>query len=122
MKNFNLSEARQGKPVCLEDGSPARIVCYDLKNEEYPLLVAYQVDTTKECFDAFSIEGKSFSCPFDLKMQSITHTKWVNVYDTDDENPYAEMSKIGYPTESEAKGAINEEKKYHKTIQITWED
>ena len=29
LRLFNLEEAKQGKPVCTRDGSPARIICWD---------------------------------------------------------------------------------------------
>ena len=29
MRPFNLEEAKAGKPVCLRDGRPVRVICYD---------------------------------------------------------------------------------------------
>jgi hypothetical protein len=37
MKEFNLEEAKEGKPVCTRDGRNARIVCFDLKGT-YPIM------------------------------------------------------------------------------------
>ena len=32
MKEFNLEQAKAGKPVCRRDGKKARIICYDAKS------------------------------------------------------------------------------------------
>lgn len=38
MKKFNLEEAKAGKPVITRDGSEARIICFDMKNDLYPIV------------------------------------------------------------------------------------
>lgn len=35
MENFNLKQAKQGKPVCTKNGNPARIIDFE-KNDNYP--------------------------------------------------------------------------------------
>lgn len=52
MKEFNLQEAKAGKPVCTRDGRNARIICFDVKHEYYPIIALIES------------EGKEFSASF----------------------------------------------------------
>ena len=38
MKPFDLELAKKGHPVCTRDGRDARIICYDAKTGEYPII------------------------------------------------------------------------------------
>lgn len=38
MKNFDLEAAKAGAPVCTRAGFPARIICSDARNEEFPIV------------------------------------------------------------------------------------
>ena len=38
MKPFNLEEAKKGAPVCTRDGHSVRIICFDAKNPNYPIV------------------------------------------------------------------------------------
>ena len=42
LKPFDIQKAREGKPVCTRDGRKARILCYDLKGAEYPIVAAVE--------------------------------------------------------------------------------
>lgn len=39
-KPFDLEQAKAGKPVCTRDGRKARIICFDLKNGNHPIVAA----------------------------------------------------------------------------------
>ena len=47
LKPFDIQKAKAGKPVCTRDGRKARIICFDLKNDEYPIVAAVGND----CFE-----------------------------------------------------------------------
>lgn len=38
LKPFDLDAAKAGKPVCTRDGRKARIICFDVKSDNYPIL------------------------------------------------------------------------------------
>lgn len=38
MKPFNLEEAKAGAPVCTREGNPARIICFDVKDINFPIV------------------------------------------------------------------------------------
>ena len=84
LKPFDLEKAKDGKPVCTRDGHKARILCYDLKGAEYPIVAAVE---TRDRF-AESIFGYDKNGRFDhdtennndLMMLSEKKEGWVNVY------------------------------------------
>lgn len=55
---FNLELAKQGKPVCTRDGRKARIICFDLNNDEYPIVVAITNNGEENEIHKYSIDGK----------------------------------------------------------------
>lgn len=38
LKPFDLEAAKTGKPVCTRDGRKARIICFDKKDINYPIV------------------------------------------------------------------------------------
>ena len=57
LKPFDLEAAKAGKPVCMRDGRKARIICFDLKNEEYPIVAAIGNDSS-ETLLCYTINGE----------------------------------------------------------------
>lgn len=39
MRPFDLNSAKLGEAVCLKDGSKARIICFNRKHRDYPIIV-----------------------------------------------------------------------------------
>jgi len=81
MKEFNLEEAIQGKPVCTRDGHKARIICFDCKND-FPIVALIDNDGN-ECVINYSTEGKFMNGDDDnLDLMVVGEKKegWVNLY------------------------------------------
>lgn len=133
MKEFNLEEAKAGKPVICRNGQAARIVCYDIKSGDpdnrYPLgvLVTYddgEIDLNGivhpvEEFECYSVTGETFigvEHIIDLFMKPMTQQSWVNVYIRDGEV----STSYGYESKQEAydKRSLSG---YTDTIQIEYE-
>lgn len=57
MEPFNLEEAKAGKPVCTRDGRNARIICYDYKNDVYPIIALVETDGSESIFSC-TIKGE----------------------------------------------------------------
>ena len=55
---FDLSAAKNGKPVCTKDGRPARIICFDTKGDTYPIIALVE-DNGLEVTIHYNEEGKS---------------------------------------------------------------
>ena len=58
MKEFNLEEAKAGKPVCTRDGHEARIVCFDVKSTIYSILALVTFDK-QECEIRYYSNGRN---------------------------------------------------------------
>ena len=80
LKPFDLEAARSGKPVCTRDGHKVRIICFDAKGMNYPILALIE-ECEKESMYCYDMRGKStVHTDMDLMMLSEKHEGWVNVY------------------------------------------
>lgn len=82
MKNFNLGEAKMGEPVCTRDGHSVRILCFDAKNREYPIigLVMLENDPPENIL-TWDIKGRLVSGEIRLKdLMMIGETIEINGY------------------------------------------
>jgi hypothetical protein len=111
MKPFDLEAAKKGAPVCTRDGGNARIVCFDRKDDEFPI-----VDGETEDFYSFTSEGcyhTNSKDELDLMMQSVKKEGWINIYNNN------ESGSIIYDSKDDAlKSAVSE---CVATIKIEWE-
>ena len=101
MRKFNLEEAKVGKPVCTRDGRKTRIVCYDLKVIDTPILALIEESGQEKvyCYHSNGKYYKEKDTDNDLFMASEHHIGWVNIYETSD----GDKVVIGpYETEKEA--------------------
>ena len=57
MKPFDLEAAKAGKPVCTRDGRKARIIAFDIKNDEYPIVATVEC-RGNEFVNSYTINGK----------------------------------------------------------------
>lgn len=123
MKPFNLEEAKAGKPVCIRNGSPARILCFDAKHDKYPIVALYvQSDGTEET-GTFGLHGHYFSDDEDnwrdLVMAPEKHEGWVNIY-----HDFGHNKRTGgvFATEEAAKKAATKGDEYIATVRVEWEE
>ncbi len=121
MKPFNLEESKAGKPVCTRDGNPARIICWDRKDDEFPI-VALVYEFGKEFTKTYRIDGRYFSdCndDSDLMMHSVKKEGWVNVYKN--ESGY-ETGVTVYDDEDSSIIIGRTYDRYITTVKIEWEE
>lgn len=133
-KPFNLEQAKaqNGEGLITRDGRPARIVCWDFKEDCYPLLVAvtekYDGGREQEFVISVTSDGKEFmtgDSDGDLFMAPTKHEGWVNVYDMSYDK--RGVAKTIFDSEEEAKkmgedGGYEVGGYYIATIHIEWED
>ena len=83
LKEFNLEEAKQGKPVCTRDGRKARIICFDFKNDDYPLVAAVEEHEGKEVTLMYTNKGFFYKSEkkdnLDLMMLPEKKEGWLNI-------------------------------------------
>ena len=117
LKPFNLEEAKEGKPVCTRDGRKARIICFDLKNEDNPIVAAIVNHSIENLF-YYTKNGKlidGIESDEDLMMLPEKKEGWVNVYKD------GLLDTKSYPTKKEAFDKASP-KDYVDTIKINWSE
>lgn len=81
LKPFNLEEAKAGKPVCTREGKPVRILCFDLRGANYPIVAAVLSDTG-EALISYDEQGRhrhNEESEDDLMMCLTRHTGYIIV-------------------------------------------
>ena len=117
LKPFDLEAAKAGKPVCTRDGRKARIICFDLKNDEYPIVAAVGNDSSETLF-SYTTNGEiadGIESDKDLMMLPEKKEGWVNVYKG------GLLDTKSYPTKKEAFDKASP-KDYVDTIKINWSE
>ena len=124
MKQFNIDEAKAGKPVCTRDGRDVRLICFDFKTHrrDYPL-VALIKDGDMETLSEYSVDGKSIMkrSEYDLFMKTVVKLEgYVNVFDF--AGKPAVFSQV-YATEQKAKEIGEKNSRYYVgTAKIVMEE
>lgn len=122
-KPFNLEEAKAGRPVCTRNGQEVRIICFDAKSENYPIVALVKEGySTQEYLRTYTNEGEvcrnGLMHTLDLVMSLKKKTGWINIYHVDGEDTVSGIKCI-YTTEKDARtNAIISEAV--DTIQIEW--
>jgi hypothetical protein len=120
MREFNLQEAKEGKPVCTRDGHKARIICFDRKNSEYPIVALITCNNKEDCVP-YTIDGKFVygrsNKPSDLVMAPIKKVGWLNIYE-DIRVP----RRCGCLWDTKEEALAHKEKYYTTTIKVEWEE
>ena len=119
MKPFDIELAKQGKPVCLRNGRKARIICFDVKNTEYPIIALIE-NGIHEVIMHFDERGRTCAHPwgYDLMMVSEKKEMWINIY----KGTPSPFGGYLYNTEEEAKDAAKYDEDYITTIKVYWEE
>lgn len=119
MKLFNLEEAKKGHKVCTRSGLPARIICFDAKNEDYPIVALVDSGNGEE-LNNYTLEGRCFASneihDNDLFLTVEKYEGWINIYRR---NNVLEPGML-YATEKDAKEFADID--CIATVKIEWED
>lgn len=121
MKPFDIELAKAGHPVCTRNGRKARIICFDVKNSDYPIIALVE-DGESEAAIYFNERGgtSAYSSEYDLMMLSEKKAGWINIYPFKyEERMMVKCSRI-YKTQKAAKE--NASSGCIATIPIEWEE
>lgn len=83
MTPFDLEAAKRGEPVQTRDGRKVRIVCFDVKSKNYPILAIIENNDGTEIPVSMTNEGVHvYGCPESttLIMAPRTVTRWRVIY------------------------------------------
>lgn len=105
LKPFDIQKAKEGKPVCTRDGRKARIICFDLNNDEYPIVAAITNNGKEDELYKYDINGINGTIGIlDLMMLPEKKEGWikvkkdVNLYDTKEEADRKMIGNTDYVT------------------------
>jgi hypothetical protein len=120
MKPFDLEAAKRGDPVVTREGSPVRMVCFNVKDRRSVLgLISFQDGEAAvnflECGEC------PFAPGFDLFMAPKKVTKWMNVYAFDNETGYS-SGGIYDSRENAERSKDNQTQKYRATVKVEWDE
>ena len=83
MKPFNLKEAKAGKAVCTRNGKRARIICFGVRSNNFPIVALIDQDECEVPY-SYTNNGSYYDTliehRLDLFMAPKKHEGWVNVY------------------------------------------
>lgn len=123
MKPFDLELAKAKHPVQTRDGRPVRILCYDKKDDDYPIVALIEeVNCDTEVIEDYTIGGKFdvhiLRSDNDLVMATTKKEGWINLYHS---SIYVAGVSNVYETEEETLKGKDEEG-YILTKKIEWEE
>ena len=132
MKQFNLEEylKNPSRKVVTGDGRNARIVCTDVKDDDYPILVLVEQPENSNHEDVYSYtkDGHYYTADFlpcenNLFFAPEKHEGWVNIYKSQGR---LALFKCGLRYDSEEE-AIREAREHADitaiaTVKIEWEE
>lgn len=123
MRKFNIEEAKAGKTVCTRDGRNARIICFDAKRGNYPI-VALIDDKGVEYVSYFSLDGKYDNGvdSNDLFMKPEKHKGYVNIYRNELGCNYPLYQVMDRFTKEQAQDRGKMRQDYITTVEIEWEE
>ena len=82
-REFNLEDAKAGKPVCTRDGRKARIICFDRNWGEYKIISLITENNGDELIASYGMDGKekegNKNCDL-MMLPKKEREKWVNIY------------------------------------------
>lgn len=124
MKEFDIELAKKGHPIITRAGQKARIICYDKKDDHYPIIALVEDEAGKEMQVGVTKEGKYYynndkykTSDYDLLIAPKEKEGWQNIY-KDADGYYA--GRIFYSKEEALakKASFN----YVATTKVTWEE
>lgn len=126
-KPFDLEAAKAGAPVMTRDGRPVRILAFDVKSEEYPVVAVVPTHDGKyESVEVYTKSGKynddeyddvKAECDYDLVMAPVKHRMWVNIY----KDGQYQIGNL-FDTEVEAIKSGGRVSAYIATVPVEWEE
>ena len=129
MKQFNLEEylKHPTRKVVTEDGRNARIICTDVKDDDYPILalVEQPEDSDHEDVYSYTKDGHYFTSDCLLTEHNLffapeKHEGWLNIFKGN--NFYHAENEIVYNSKKEAEIQGKNYMSYIATVKIEWEE
>ena len=131
MKQFNLDEylKNPSRKVVTGDGRNARIVCTDVKDDDYPILVLVEQPENSDYEDVYSYTKDGhyytsdyFPCENNLFFAPEKHEGWMNIYKHNDGHYEGDGNIYNAEEECKANQTSCYRYQYLTTVKIEWEE
>lgn len=125
MKPFDLEKAKAGAPVCTREGFKARIVCFDVDNNRFPIVALLKDSNSSNEYPVSLTEKGRFSCGEtdsgkDLFMVEEKKEGWVNIYEALEEKC---IGAVYNSKEAARRMKVNDQGvTYITTVRVEWEE
>lgn len=122
MKEFDISKVEVGDTLITRSGKSARILAFDFGYTEFSIVVEIKQSDDYAYLRTYNKEGKhlmGYSSPDDLFMPAVKVSRWINVYDSKNNN-YC----VGclYETKKEAENSVLHGSQGYRTLEVSWEE
>lgn len=121
---FDLEAAKANNIVCTRDGRKVRILSFDRKNDDYPIVALVDNGFGGEDACGYKLDGTYYSSgnesPLDLMMPPEKQDGWINLYKSG-KNVHT-GGTIFDSKDAAMIAASCDEDNYLKTIKINWEE
>jgi hypothetical protein len=134
MKKFDLEKAKAGAPVCTRDGKPVRIICWDAKDPNYPIVALvdnFDTETAETYTDDGFWQKDKTDNELNLMMATVKHEGYVLIVKArysphillrNARSDFSAHCRI-FPSERAAREAADAEKYTYEAIaHIEWEE
>lgn len=117
LKPFDIQKAKEGKPVCTRDGRKARIICFDKKEKDFPIVALIEGLDEQEYIGSRTKDGRidvEKESIDDLMMLPEKKEGWVAVY------PKGYLGDRAYQSKEDAINTATDD--VVDIIKIAWEE
>ena len=123
LREFDLEAAKAGKAVCTRDGRKARIICFDAKCADTPIVALVSRNDGEILLRHYKDGKLSVDKDSDADLMMISEKKegWINVYHGLKKSEYV-CGDIVSNTKEEAIQYAQNEESYITTVKISWEE
>lgn len=134
MKEFDIEKAKAGAPVCTRDGNPVRIICWDAKDPNFPIIALVDsddVETVENYTDDGFWQKDKTDHELNLMMATVKYEGYVLICKSgyspqtflrNARSDFSVQCRI-FPSERAAKEAADAEKYTYEAIaHIEWEE
>lgn len=125
LKPFDIQKAREGKPVCTRDGRKARIICFDAKCADTPIVTLVSRNDGEILLRHYRDGKLSDDKDSDADLMMLPEKKegWVNVYrDCDGANITKDDNIYSSKEAAMASAQVIDRDNYVATTIIKWEE
>lgn len=79
MREFDLTAAKRGEPICLRNGTKARIICFDRKSKKGNIILLADEGDSESVFSCLIVDGEGPKSQLDMMMVYDKPMNWFQL-------------------------------------------